>query len=65
MIKYITGNCPKYNIENQISVTYNELRMAGCTKTNYRKMTYSCEKMDSEGCDIEPCPIYSKCPISL
>ncbi|MBU3098395.1 MULTISPECIES: phage tail tube protein [Clostridium] len=65
MEKDFSGLCPKYETEGSIEITYTEVNMAGDPRTYYKRGNYRCEKSNSKGCDLKPCPIYSDSPNSL
>jgi len=62
--KNFSGLCPTYETEGSIEITYNEVNMVGDPRTYYTRGNYRCEK-SSNGCDLNPCPIYSDSPNSL
>jgi len=65
MQKIVSGYCPKYNIKSSINIEYEEVRMCGHPKIYYKKGGFYCEKSNCQGCNLDPCPIYSKAPNSL
>lgn len=65
MEKHFSGFCPKYNTEYSIDITYKKITMVGDPRTYYKKCNYYCEKANSQGCNLNPCPIHLKAPNSL
>lgn len=65
MEKDFYGLCPNDKTKCSIEITYNEVKMVGDLRTYYKRGNYRCEKGNSNGCDLNPCPIYSDSPNSL